>query len=51
MILLTRMCSMHLLIIHVRETRAVITGVMFVTFLEDGGDICFLPVVRNLASL
>ena len=24
---------------------------MLVTFLEYGGDICFLPIVRNLASL
>ena len=24
---------------------------MFVNFLEDVGDICFLPVVRNLANL
>ena len=28
---------------------SVIAGVRFVTFLEDWGDIRFLPVVRNLA--
>ena len=52
MILLTRICSMHLLIMQVREIGpSVIAGDMFVTFLEDWGDIRFLPVVRNLASL